>query len=282
MTDRAVPTDPLSLPLAFTRPGAPPPPTEPGGIDWVLVGTWAPVQPPTSSQQPPLSSVQPHQGEIMPRGQASADPLVALQRATDDGLSKSINLLRDLGVLTTVPDLGRSFMVAQGSSYNRTEAMADPSNEPRLAVARLKVAMATAYAKYKYDCSRAVWMVIRIVADEQEPYRQANSLIDYVEQPASGWQRATMDEAWRAAMEGKIAIAGRKEPNGSGHVEVFYPGDKRPAGGFGNIPRSPQLFPPIMSGSSIGYEGATGNGDRTVYDPFPTKQIPEVKFWIRQ
>ena len=89
-----------------------------------------------------------------------------------------------------------------------------------------------------------------------------------------------MDEAAALANAGRVAIAGRADRQGSGHVEVVVPGQYRPAGGFLGLPLSKELYPPAMSGSSSGYQCAMSRGEKTVRDAWRADDWRDVTFWV--
>ena len=113
-----------------------------------------------------------------------------------------------------------------------------------------------------------------------ETYRTANDLMAEVARPGSGWRKVSMDEAAAQANAGRVAIAGRTDLKDSGHVEVVLPGKYRPAGGFLGLPLSKELYPPVMSGSSSGYQGAMSRGEKTVRDAWRAEDWRDVTFWV--
>jgi hypothetical protein len=150
-------------------------------------------------------------------------------------------------------------------------------------VTRLKVVCDNAYEKHPNSCSHAVWHVIRVMINPDEPYRQANPLIDYL---ISKWREVSLDDGYALAGKG-IAVVGGLKGSSNGHVLVIYPGDKLESGGY-DYPyqgktlkmRSHGKYPPCMSTSIGSWPGAMSDGDKTVWDPWANDQIFDtVKFW---
>jgi hypothetical protein len=147
----------------------------------------------------------------------------------------------------------------------------------------LKAACDAAYAKSSDSCSNAVWDVIRSRVDSQQPYLQANALIEFL---GTHWKEVTVDEGGELAVKGKVVVGGLTViPNG--HVIVMYPGPKIDSGGY-DYPyqgkslrmRSHGKYPPAMSTSMGSWPGAMSKGDKTVWDPWANDAtFQKVKFW---
>ena len=149
----------------------------------------------------------------------------------------------------------------------------------------LKAACDSAYDKNPESCSHAVWDVIKGRVNSQEPYRQANELIDYL---SANWKKITLDEADELANKGSVVIAGLKGTN-HGHVVVVYPGPRILNGGYqylwkkGNkmlTLRGTGKYPPCMSTSIGTWPGAMSKGDKTVWDPWAKDEVfAKVEYW---
>lgn len=153
------------------------------------------------------------------------------------------------------------------------------------AVKKLMDACDAAYDANKNSCSHAVWSVIKAVHDEQQIYRQANALIDWM---AANWSEVNLDDGFSAANLGAVVVGGKKEAT-NGHVIVIYPGVKIYNGGYqyfwkaGNknlmMPRK-TLYPACLSTSIGSWPGAMSCGDKTVWDPWANDdKFKLVGFW---
>jgi len=149
----------------------------------------------------------------------------------------------------------------------------------------LKKACETAYDNNAASCSNSVWDVLKAIVNKKEPYRQANTLIDYV---TVNWTEVTLDKGYELANLGVVVVGGAKaSPNG--HVIVVYPGDKKGNGGYsyfwkkGNktlILPATGIYPRCMSTSQGSWPGAMSRGDKTVWDPWGSDDaFDDVKFW---
>jgi hypothetical protein len=122
------------------------------------------------------------------------------------------------------------------------------------------------------------------MVNAQEPYRQANELIDYL---SGNWDTITLDDAEEMANQGVVAVGGLKGTN-HGHVIVVYPGPRKLNGGYqyfwkkGNkylTLKGTAKYPLCMS--SIGsWPGAKSKRDKTVWDPWAQDDVfAKVEYW---
>jgi hypothetical protein len=153
------------------------------------------------------------------------------------------------------------------------------------AAQKLKAACDNAYDSNASSCSNAVWDVVKAIVNPDEPYRQANKLIDYL---SVNWTEVDLDKSYELANTGVVVVGGAKaSPNG--HVIVVYPGDKKGNGGYnyfwkkGNknmILKATGIYPRGMSTSMGSWPGAKSRGDKTVWDPWGSDDaFDDVQFW---
>jgi hypothetical protein len=160
---------------------------------------------------------------------------------------------------------------------------ASPPHRPTTPAEHLTEAAKAAYDSYSRDCSHAVWAVLKDVVNPDEPYRTANEPMAHVARPGSGWRQVTsLQEASDLANAGKVVVGGLAVPRGNGHVLIVMPGPMQPAGGFGGIHRTEILYPPSMSGSLSGWQGAMSRGQRTVRDAWSNDDWKGVTFWVHK
>ena len=151
-------------------------------------------------------------------------------------------------------------------------------------VAALKEACDDAYFKAPHSCSHAVWYVLRKLVRDDEPYRVANDLIDFLV-TSPKWQSVLVKDIAKLANEGNLIVGGLKEhPNG--HVLVVYPGTEKPRGGYysgSDLVISRGSYARAMSTSKSSWPGAKSNGNLTVWDSWANDdKFKKVKFWIFQ
>jgi len=149
---------------------------------------------------------------------------------------------------------------------------------------QLKAACDAAHDKNLDSCSHAVWDVVRGMGFD-EPYRQANELIDHL---SGAWKVVTVDEAHTLASGGVLVVGGLKAA-GHGHVIVVYPGQKKARGGYEIFSKKAQkmitlpgrgTYPLCMSTSLGSWPGAKSRGDKTVWDPWgDDAQFDKVRFF---
>jgi hypothetical protein len=159
--------------------------------------------------------------------------------------------------------------------------MADLSAEAQ----KLKNACDAAYDSNATSCSNAVWDVVKAVVNSNEPFRDANHLIDYMD---GNWTEVDLDKAFELANKGIVVVGGLKADN-HGHVIVVYPGEKKGNGGYLyyyaplkkqiNL-TSTKILPRCMSTSMGPWPGAMSRGDKTVWDPWgKDSAFDDVQFW---
>lgn len=156
---------------------------------------------------------------------------------------------------------------------------------------RLKTACDAAYVANPTSCSNAVWDVIKGLVNEDEPFRNANGLVDFM---TASWKAVTLDDGFDLANKGTVVVGGTKNTKGHGHVIVIYPGPKKPAGGYSYWYKKANkyvLLPPkglyplalstsIGASSSLDWPGVMSCGDKTVWDPWgDDPRFAEVHFW---
>jgi hypothetical protein len=162
------------------------------------------------------------------------------------------------------------------------------------AISLLKAACDNAYDKNSDSCSDAVWAVIRSCVNPQEPHRQANALIKYLDE---NWDAASLDDGHALALKGVVVVGGLaadpKSNAPNGHVIVLYPSVKIESGGYPFeyhdkrknttmtlVMRTHGKYPPCMSTSLGSWPEAMSRGDKTVWDPWANdEKFAKVKFW---
>jgi hypothetical protein len=164
-------------------------------------------------------------------------------------------------------------------------------NTPADPSVALKSACDRAYVANKASCSNAVWDVIKDLVNPEEPFRNANAMVDYM---SISWKGVSLDDGFDLANAGTVVVGGLKNPKGHGHVIVIYPGPKKPAGGYSYWYKKSQkyiLLPPkglypramstsIAATSSLAWPGTLSCGDKTVWDPWGDDDtFDDVKFW---
>jgi hypothetical protein len=150
-------------------------------------------------------------------------------------------------------------------------------------VEQLKAACDAAYDKHLNSCSHAVWEVIRGTVSPNEDYRQANELVDHLQQ---AWKEVPVDEAQALANRGIVVVGGATEA-GHGHVVVVYPGKSKSTGGYSFIKAGKAIrigdhgnYPLAMSTSLGSWPGAKSRGDKTVWDAWGSDaKFARVRFW---
>lgn len=150
-------------------------------------------------------------------------------------------------------------------------------------ISKLKAACDAAYVKNPKSCSNSVWDVIRAMVDPNQPYMQANALVDWMEK---NWKEVDLDAGAELAQKGVVVVGGLKS-TGNGHVIVIYPGPKQASGGYPYPYKGKTLtlsshgkYPPAMSTSLGAWPGAMSDGDKTVWDAFGKDEaFAKVKFW---
>ncbi len=75
------------------------------------------------------------------------------------------------------------------------------------AVSQLQAACDNAYIKSPKSCSNAVWDVIRAMVNPDEPYRTANTLVDYLDK---NWTEVTLDKGFELANRASSWSAARR------------------------------------------------------------------------
>jgi hypothetical protein len=154
------------------------------------------------------------------------------------------------------------------------------------AVAKLKAECDKAYDGNKDSCSHAVMAVVHALVDQKMPYRQANSLIDYMSQ---NWTEVSLEDGYYLANLGRVVVGGKKA-TGNGHVIVIYPGDKKSNGGYQFFYKKDKKYLTLKStgayarcmSTSISkkWPGAMSKGDKTVWDPWGKDEaFEDVLFW---
>jgi hypothetical protein len=147
------------------------------------------------------------------------------------------------------------------------------------------------YAPAAHSCSHAVWFVISKLINSNEPWRDANDLIEHMTQ-SEDWREVNVEEAWKLANEGIVVVGGKSDVH-NGHVMLVYPGSKILGGGYiytlknrvtGKVEqytmRSHGLLPRCLSRSMGTWPGAVSKGDKNVFDPFGNEAaFRQVKFW---
>ena len=153
------------------------------------------------------------------------------------------------------------------------------------AAAKLKQACDEAYDAHNDSCSHAVWYVLKKIQNADEPFRDANTLVDYM---TGNWDKVTADVGLDLANLGQVVVGGKKEP-GHGHVIVIYPGNMILNGGYQyywtkgkkylTLPGD-KLYPRCLSTSIGSWPGAKSKGDKTVWDPWADNdKFERVLFW---
>jgi hypothetical protein len=151
---------------------------------------------------------------------------------------------------------------------------------PEDAAARLKKACDDAYDKFPKYCNQSTHSVICSLVDSKWPLELADDMIDRLVQ--AGWKPVSTDDAWKAAGEGMVVVAGLKG-GGHGHVLVVYPGPKKPKNGFDcngkYYPPSGDPLPLAMSTSVSAWCGTRSKGDKTVADAWSAGDWANVVLW---
>ena len=88
------------------------------------------------------------------------------------------------------------------------------------------------------------------------------------------YHQITKEEAARIADRGGVVIAGWINPAGSGHVQVIMAGPIRRREGARD--GETDLYPPAMSGSNRGWEGARSDRSKTVRAAYGKDQWEQV------